>query len=256
MKFPVVLKRPSARPPSAPLYYVVASNGVFQVRRTASYEAVTRACGPIPGLQPEEERLEFDWPPLGPRLIEDVLAFFLEVYRCYGAEAIVLLFYEPRSRRFLASAPPQRTYGSKGSKSRWSSIHRLTYQNTALPPGYLRFGTIHHHCALPAFASETDREDECADGLHIVFGNLDRPHLSVEAAFVANGVRFRLDPRTVLEAYELPRGRARRDWMAQVTILESRPVSLPPVTGMQVGYGEGAEISAEEICDGDDERRS
>ena len=72
MIFPVILKtQPDAKPP-ARIYYEVASNGVFHVKDTEIYHAVTRAAGEIPGLHAERERVILKFPPLPTRLLEEV----------------------------------------------------------------------------------------------------------------------------------------------------------------------------------------
>jgi hypothetical protein len=217
MNFPVVLKKPDTVEPSAKIHYEVASNGLFQVRKTVFYRVVTRTEGPIPGLLPEKERLELRCPRLPAALLEKVLAFFLEVYRVHRGEAVVILFYDPESQRFRVGVPPQTIPGYFRVDGRWQPLYRLNYEGVKSPPGFLRLGTIHSHGDMHAYSSSVDCDDErYEDGLHIVFGNLDRPVLSRSAAFAANGVRFPLDPDAVLEPASARASTARPDWMARV----------------------------------------
>ena len=217
MNFPVVLKKPDAVEPSAKIHYEVASNGLFQVRKTVFYRVVTRTEGPIPGLLPEKERLELRCPRVPTALLEEVLAFFLEVYRVHRGEAVVILFYDPESQRFRVGVPPQTIPGYFRADGRWQPLYRLDYEGVKSPPGFLRLGTIHSHGDMHAYSSSVDCDDErYEDGLHIVFGDLDRPVLSRSAAFAANGVRFRLDPDAVLEPASARTSTVRSDWMARV----------------------------------------
>ena len=88
MKFPIVLKdSPDLEPPGR-LYYEVASNGVFQVKDTQTFHAVTRVTRDVPGLQPSQERLWMKFPPLPVGLVEEMLAFFGEVNERWAGEAV------------------------------------------------------------------------------------------------------------------------------------------------------------------------
>ncbi len=221
--FQVVVKtHPSTRRPGA-LYYEVASNGLFQVRDTETYRAVTPVAEDVPGLLPETAHVDFKFPRLPTPLLEDVLAFFDAVYRRYGGEAIVLLFYAPERQEFRAEAPPQTIPGYTDYRGRWLASYRLDYESMERPEGYLLFGTIHSHARQLAYSSWTDCDDEAFhDGLHVVFGSFHSAQLSESASFVANGTRFTVEPRDVLEACKIPERPARADWMAQVSTQEER----------------------------------
>jgi proteasome lid subunit RPN8/RPN11 len=203
------------------LYYEVAANGLFQVRETETYTAVTRVTRDLPGLLPERERCALRFPPLPARLLAEVLAFFREVYERHGGEAVVLLFYHPERRELEAGAPPQTIAGWRDAGGRFRPFFRLDYECAPRPEGFLLLGTIHSHAGLPAYASAVDCDDErFEDGLHVVYGSFGTPRLSRSAAFVANGSRFHLRPEDVLEDCELPEGPARGDWLARVRVVE------------------------------------
>ena len=61
-----------------------------------------------------------------------------------------------------------------------------------------------------------DEDERFEGGLHIVFGDFGRPNISRSATFVANGVRFRMDPSEVMEVCSVLNRPARPDWMAQI----------------------------------------
>jgi hypothetical protein len=217
VNFPILLKTDASVRSDETLYYVVASNGIFQVREAGMYRAVTRAEKPVPGLLPEKEQLEFTFPRLPVALLREVLGFFVAVYGEHGGEAIVILFYRPESRTYRVDVPRQTIPGYRRWDGRWRAHRRLSYGEVARPPGYRRFGTIHSHADSPAYASEIDCADErFQDGLHVVFGDLDRSEPSRSACFVANGVRFPLHPDDVLERCAVPDGPADAEWLVRV----------------------------------------
>lgn len=233
MRFPIVFKTETAPEPPGQIYYEVAENGLFQVRETSLYRAVTRTQGPIPGLLPGREELVIRFPRLPRPAVEDVLAFFYEIYRLFWGEAVVIIFYCPERRQYRLVAPPQTVPGRWRHDGRWQADLSVRYDNVPRPHGFLRFGTMHSHADLPAFSSGLDCDDErYEDGLHVVFGDFGQPRISVEAAFVAGGVRFKLPPADVLEAWAIPTRPARRDWVARVkkedrTLQASVPLPAP-----------------------------
>ncbi len=226
MRFPIVLKSEMAPRPSGRFYYEVASNGVFQVTETETYRAVTRVRGEVPGLCPSKEEVSLKFPKVPAELLGEILAFFDEVYRRYSAEAIIILFYRPSDETYLVKVPPQSITGHRDWRGNWRADLHLDYMDVKRPAGYLRFGTIHSHADLPAYASAIDCEDErFQDGLHVIFGHFNRKALSRSASFVAGGARFSVDPDRVLEACGRSGRDARRDWLAPLRIVGDDPSS-------------------------------
>jgi hypothetical protein len=243
LNFPVVIKTPDGdsseevEARKARIHYVVASNGIFQVRELPTHRSVTRVSNAIPGLPEQTESIELHTPRLPRRLLEDTLAFFNEVYERYGGEAIVVPFYDPRARTFQMGVPPQRisAYVDYYGK-RWAGSH-LDYEGVELPKGHVRFGTIHSHGDLLAYASHTDCQDErFEDGLHVVFGSFKSAELSCSASFVAGGTRFVLEPQEVLEPCGVPDRGPPEGWMDQVEYVEQH---WKPYTGSWAGGGYG-----------------
>ena len=234
--FQVVVKtHPSTRRPGA-LYYEVASNGLFQVRDTGLYRAVTRVHTGVPGLLPAWEEVELRVPPLPSALLEEVLAFFRDAWRAYGGEAMVVIFYH-ESGEFRVGVPPQTVGGYYDTAGVFRSNHQLRYGRVASPQGFERLGTIHSHADLPAYASAVDCMDEqYQDGLHAVFGELHREVPSRSASFVANKVRFRLLPDEAMEPARMPERAAPAEWMARVSQGgdPSKDLSPAPATGWSV----------------------
>jgi hypothetical protein len=219
MNFPIVIKTPGHQRPNANLYYEVAENGLFQVRNTALYRAVTRVEGPLPGLLPDYERLQLDFPPLPTRLLQEVVAFFAEAYQRYEGEAVVILFYRTDTREHRVGVPPQTLSGRRSFDGKWRAHHALHYGNVTRPTSFLRLGTIHSHADLPAYSSAVDCADEqFEDGLHVVFGDFHRRELSRCASFVVNGVRFPLRADDVLEPVSFPKRPARPEWMKRIRL--------------------------------------
>lgn len=255
MIFPILIKTEDATRPQASIYYEVASNGTFQVRNFPTYRAVTEAAGEIPGLLPQKETLEIKFPRVPSALLEEVLVFFAEVYRRYQAEAIVILFYHPSLKGFRVKVPPQTIKLYQDFRGRWRAHLELKYGSVDRPSGFLKLGTIHSHAHLPAYASSTDCKDErFEDGLHIVFGDFDEPTTSRSATFVANGVRFRMDPSEVMESSSVPDRVAQLDWMASLQVKRRLPPSAY-WSSMGCSPSEETEITPDELDSGNGDDR-
>jgi hypothetical protein len=219
---PVLLKTQPELRVEENLYYEVASNGVFQVKDSALYRAVTQVTRDVPGLYPSRERLEMRFPPLPAQPLEEVLAFFAEVNERFEGEAIVMIFYDPEARSYCFDAPPQRIPGYRDYRGNLRAYLRLDYGRAARPEGHLLFGTIHSHADLSAYSSGVDCNDErFGDGLHIVYGHFGSSALSRCAGFAAGGRRFHVEPAQVLPECGIPEQPARADWMARVTFEET-----------------------------------
>ena len=242
MNFPIVINYPLPDPlPDPPpdgapkddpakLYYVLASNGLFQVRITDAFRATTRVEGGVPGLDAEIERVDMRFPRLPADLVGRVVAFFEAIYERYGSEAMVLLFYCAAERRFEVGIPPQTVSGYRDSSGRFWPDYRLDYGTVPRPEGFLRFGSIHSHAGLAAYASGIDCEDErYEDGLHVVFGHFGkaagRKAVSSHASFVAGGRRFPVEVEDAVEidAAALAAATASAEWIEQVGCMERGP---------------------------------
>jgi hypothetical protein len=229
---PIVLKKTGWKEPDAALYYEVAANGVFQVRETGTYRAVTRAQAEIPGLLPEEERVELRFPRLPASLLEEVFAFFREVYRRHRGEAIAILFYRPDTQEFRVDAPVQTLPGYRDWRGQWRASLHIDYDEAPRPAGFLRFGTIHSHADTSAFSSFTDCQDEqYHDGLHVVYGHVHSANPSRSVCFVAGGTRFRVEPKDALEDFAVRERPVRPEWMARVHRGEAKVYASSTASG-------------------------
>lgn len=185
--FPIYLKDDGFAEPNDPIYYLVTKDGLFQVKQNLFFRSSTKVEG-LGWLQGEEERVELRLPPLPAALLAEAVAFFREVFEKHRAEAVVLLYYHLRDKRYELKIPKQKV--AEG---------RCEYEIGPTPPGYLRVGTIHSHASAEAFHSELDDLDEMQDdGLHITVGNLDGV-MSLSCSFVVDGRRFPLKPDEVFE---------------------------------------------------------
>ena len=137
-----------------------------------------------------ETTATFDWK--GPKITEEawnqILSFFQWSFKQNRSESQVRLFVHPE-HGWLAWAFPQQGMGmttreveNDDSKKQRAEI---------VPPGYLAFGTVHHHCDMSAFQSGTDeRDEEGVDGLHITVGDIGKEKFSMDTRLYIKGNKF------------------------------------------------------------------
>ena len=186
--FPVYLKEAGLQAPGDPIYYLVARDGLFQVKETAAFRSVVRVEG-LRWLEGQAEEVVWKLPPVPGALLARAIGLFREVFRRHESEALVLLRYDPGAARYTLAVPEQYVAGG-----------HLVYEIGPTPPGLLRVGTIHSHGGAEAFHSELDDWDERHDdGLHVTVGNLDGP-MTLSCSLMVDGRRFPLRPRDVFTA--------------------------------------------------------
>lgn len=185
--FPIYVKDDDFRDPQDPIYYLVTKEGLFQVKQNPFFRSSTKVEG-VSWLQGEEEGVRLKLPPLPASLLGEALAFFLEVFRQYKAEAIALIYYNQEKGCYELKIPRQKVAGG-----------HCEYEIGPTPEGLLRIGTIHSHASAEAFHSELDELDEQHDdGLHMTIGNLDG-EITLSCSLVVDGRRFPLKPEEIFE---------------------------------------------------------
>jgi proteasome lid subunit RPN8/RPN11 len=155
--------------------------------------------------------------------LEYVVGFFNEAYVRCGAEAIVLVFWDMRRKRYWLCVPPQKA-------SVWQSQSGVPYAidvtydaPTSLPPDHLVVGDIHSHADLNAYSSYVDTNDEqYRDGVHIVVGRVDREPPEFHLEMTVDGFRFPLKFGQFFKGYGSRRLNVPKAWLRQVKIRATR----------------------------------
>lgn len=132
----------------------------------------------------------FSW--TGPKITKEqwseLLAFFKWTYDTEKSEAQARLFVHP-IHGWKIWAFPQKGGTHMTTKEIENDDFRV--QRAAIPEGYVAFGTVHHHCAAPAFQSGTDTHDErTVDGLHITVGKIGEPQFDIHCRLYLKGHKF------------------------------------------------------------------
>lgn len=118
LTFPVQIKKtgvPSVTP-SASLYYILAADGWYQVRKNKMYETCTKVDHPVPGYEVQKEYCKTNMPVIPNDIMDRVMSFFRKVHDDLAGEAIVELFYQPEAGAWLAMPPYQGIPSSTSSQ--------------------------------------------------------------------------------------------------------------------------------------------
>jgi len=206
---PLYLKGADFAEPADAVYYLLARDGLFLVKRTPVFVSCIRAQG-LPWLAGVREEVRWRGPRIPSPLLGRVVGFFREVYQRYQAEAVVLLLCRADRPAFEMEVPEQVVAGG-----------HARYQIGPCPPGLIRVGTLHSHAGAEAFHSDLDDLDERhADGLHVTVGTLDR-RPTYACSLMVDGRRFPLTPLEVFEAIPADGGDpADPAWLARLRVEE------------------------------------
>jgi hypothetical protein len=201
-------------------FYLLSRQGLFLCRNHQFFSSCVPADRWPSELAGQEPFLQFDYPRLPQRLVEQVVGFFDIIGERYASEAAVLLTWNRESREMELLVPEQTGTVSSSYYGKPYPMD-LRYEVPPLPPHLLVIGDIHSHVDGAAYASWTDKADEAyRPGLHLVVGRiLDEPP-EFYCAVVADGTRFRVkDLGLVMEGYhQRRREEVPPEWIARVSV--------------------------------------
>lgn len=233
------------------LFYVLGRDGLYICRNHQFFQSCVRARN---GPSELEEQATFLKPafPLIPRaLFERVVGFFDRIGALHNAEASVLLAWDSKRERVRVVIPRQVATVSRSWDGSQYPIG-LHYTPPSFPRGWIPFGDIHSHVRLPAYASQTDKDDEThSAGLHIVVGRIHKEPPDIHAEGVVDGARFVLSASQVIEGYRARSRDIPKRWIERVAVEQaakwwSSSVTIQSVAAPSENRTNGSHFEAEE----------
>lgn len=221
--FKVHINNGEVETPQDDIYYIVAKEGIFLKKKVGVMESIAPVKN-ISILNSVNTMAKMHIKKIPGIKFARVVAFFKEVYKQYFGEAVVLLFYDEKSKTYKIVPPHQKVTGASCDYNKGISMD-----------GMQMIGTIHSHASMSAFHSGTDDHDEKHfDGLHITVGHVNNDAFSISASIVSNGHRFVVEPEEYIEklkaveeqAFTTPNAR-RYQWIAG-QLIETTPASTFP----------------------------
>ena len=226
--FKIYEKTQDFKEPDDLIYYLVASNGLFQIKKTRFFKSNTLIFEPkgkknLGWLEKHGAGIELTLPFKFPfELVQQIMEFFRRVCDKHnGSEAICLIYWSEEEKAYKIIVPEQKVEPSR--------VHCEVGKN---PEGLTRVGTIHSHGSTRAFHSGVDDKDEKNDdGIHVTVGGvgslLETP--SISCSVVVDGQRQMLKPQDLIE--RMPQIVIPKDWMGKVKKAEVKTFDLAPSFG-------------------------
>lgn len=195
MTYPIWIKNSGTNkqpPPDAPIYYILAGNGIFISKKMKFWRAVVPV-ERISILEPETSGLELFLPPIPKNLTVSIVRFLAWIHKKHKTEAMVTVHYNNIEKNYRLYAPKQEV-----------SLGHVRYITPENKTNESLVGTFHSHGSGSAFHSHIDQRDEKEfDGIHGVlggfpyFGDFQEFELTLQA--VVNGTRFPMNPEEFLQ---------------------------------------------------------
>jgi hypothetical protein len=179
------------QPPEENIRYEQYRNGCFLYKKiTNLYEAWVPAN--LDFLKNRQTGCQWIGPKIPANLIYQAEDFFIELHQ-KNLEGLLIIYYSAE-KGYLLDAPLQEN----------STVNVRSLEPIGHKDEYLPIGTAHSHPGK-AFFSDIDQGSEAqSDGLHIVFGDLNRFPPTIICCLVINKIRFDLPANDVLDLPPFP----------------------------------------------------
>lgn len=152
--------------------YLLGANGLFLKKSNFVFtsigavygeKATKEARGQVSGLYTIEQKASISVPKLPLTALNPIIHFFIWSADKHSSEAMVYLYYNSTTKKYMAIPPKQTVTG----------MHIKYGIMPKQPRGYKPVGTIHSHVDMTAFHSGPDDTDQHTfDGIHITIGKV------------------------------------------------------------------------------------
>ena len=170
------------------IFYIIGKEGIFLRKKLGILDSIVPV-DRISILNSVDSSARLYIPKIPEKIFADMYRFFIDVYKKYASEAILLIFYNEATQDYKIISPKQEV-----------SAASMEYDRKFTIKNYTMIGDIHSHGSMSAFHSSVDDADEESfDGLHITLGHIMKDEISISASIVINGSRFIIDPLEYIE---------------------------------------------------------
>ena len=217
---PIYLKTADDAPrPANPEFFWITRRAQYLCRNHDFFATDVPAYRMPRSLADHQPACRVRFPLLGMAALEYVAGFFHQVYVRHGSEAIVLVLWDTRRRRYRLCVPPQQASVWLTQSGEPCAIDVKYDVPSPLPPHHLLVGDIHSHADLNAYSSGTDNQDVVyRDGVHAVVGRIDREPPDFHVELTADSHRFNLRFGQFFRGYRRRRLRVPGAWIEQVEV--------------------------------------
>jgi PRTRC genetic system protein A len=222
LQTPVLLKTTEDMPwpEDQSVFHLVTADGLYLCRNHEFFVSSVATNQFPQDLAGHRSFLRLRYPRIPQRTFERIIGFFSIIGEAFGAEAAVLLAWNPQLKQIEILVPEQRSLVSSGWGGKCYPLS-VEYDMPALPAGWRWIGDLHSHVDEAAYSSYTDERDERhRPGLHIVVGRISQEPPEFHVEVIVDGVRFRVrEIEPVVDGYEHRRGaEVPREWVDKVSV--------------------------------------
>ena len=222
--------------PTDPEFYLFTGDGTFLCRNHAFFESDVPAHQSPKSLAGHTPRCVIKYPKLGVAALEYIVGFFDVIFEMYQSEAVVLLYWDLRRKRYLLRVPKQKATVWESYTGKRSPLDVCYKIPLGVPVHQLLVGDIHCHGDIGAYASYTDKHDELyRDGVHGIVGYIDQDPPQFHQDIVVDGHRFTLNFGHLFKGYKQRRRHIPQAWIDQVKVVVEQ--STWTNSSSKSGYG-------------------
>ena len=144
---------------------------------------------PVPFPKLDSASLKFRGKKMPIKIWGSVVAFMVDSFNVHGEEAQLNLMFNVKTQEWKPWVFPQFMMGMHTEAD--TEDPEFDKQRDEFGPDWVVGGTVHHHCALAAFASGTDNKDELdKDGVHITLGKMGNETCDSDVRVLYNGIKY------------------------------------------------------------------
>jgi hypothetical protein len=171
--------------------YIIGKDGIMLKKTLDLIESLTPV-DKISFLEPIPTYARMKIPIMPVVMLANIVGFFREVYRLFHSEAVVLLFYNLKTKCYKVYVPSQEVAPAG-----------LDYKTDKTIKDHRLIGTIHSHASMTAFHSGIDKGDEAKfDGIHLTIGKMGSEFFDICGSIAVNGMRVAINPEEYIEGLE------------------------------------------------------
>lgn len=203
--------------------YLLGGDGLYMFKRTEFFWSVKRVKVPnTPNIKPMGKL--YGLPKIPKAIFMQAVAFFKAIYERDKTEAVLVLYWNPKTNDMLWSCPEQENSGASS-------------EYTDQPPevGYIPLLHTHSHAAMTAFHSGTDdKDEEFIDGYNITVGKLNMQSPEYESRVMIGGLAMKCTMSDIIDDWEDNFGSFPQEWMKKA---KRKTYIKPAAAGANGRYG-------------------
>lgn len=174
--------------------YILSGPGLFMLKKTDHFWSLKKVN--VPGSPVlTEMACVTDLPKIKKDLFMQAVAFFKAIYDRDKTEAVLVLYWNPKTNDMVWSCPEQKNSGGSSE-----------YKDSPPGEGYMPILHTHSHASMTAFHSGTDDNDEkFIDGYNITVGKLNG-NIEYESRVMIGGVSIKVAMSFIIDGWteEMP----------------------------------------------------